>query len=87
MISIFVYWEIENTKTQKRFMFSRSSSEDINKLFMINTKTMKKNGPCGQIRRSCSTGHIVGGGEPSYSYKDEKYDDFDRFISNLLNAD
>ena len=87
MISIFVYWEIENTKTQKRFMFSRSSSEDINKLVMINTKTMKKNGPCGQIRRSCSTGHIVGGGEPSYSYKDEKYDDFDRFISNLLNAD
>ena len=48
---------------------------------------MKNIGPYGQIRRSCSTEHIMEGWECSYSYKDEKYDDFDCFISNLLNAD
>jgi hypothetical protein len=74
------------TSKLKNF-YNPSDSEVFINTFILITETMKNIGLFRKIRRSCSTGHIVGGGEPSYSYKDEKYDDFDRFISNLLNAD
>lgn len=74
------------TSKLKNF-YNPSDSEVFFNTFILITETMKNIGLFRKVRRSFSTGHIVGGGEPSYSYKDEKYDDFDRFISNLLNAD
>ena len=74
------------TSKLKNF-YNPSDSEVFFNTFILITETMKNIGLFRKVRRSCSTEHIMEGWECSYSYKDEKYDDFDCFISNLLNAD